>query len=160
MMIHVEQMEIPSSAIINRYIATQGPLSNTSDDFWLMVWEQKSSLIVSATPLVERGRVKCFKYWPEMNTSMDLDNGLTVFCSGESETPAMVERDLKLTRKLGPVEESRDITHIQYLSWPDHGVPEDYDDFLSLVSKVRNIRMGSVDPVVVHCRYLPNLFLM
>lgn len=144
-------MEIPSSAIINRYIATQGPLSNTCSDFWLMVWEQKSSLIVSATPLVERGRIKCSKYWPDLNEELDVGNDLKVLSCRETESPSMIEREFKLIHTRDP-QETRLITHIQYISWPDHGVPEDSSDFLLLVNKVRNIRMGSVDPVVVHCR--------
>lgn len=167
-------MEIPSSAIINRYIATQGPLTNTCSDFWLMIWEQRSSLIVSATPLVERGKIKCAKYWPETGEELSVGYDLTVICSKEVESPSMVEREFKLVKKLSSngengnsggtnagdshlvngtcLTESRDITHIQYTAWPDHGVPEDSSDFLYLVNKVRNIRMGSVDPVVVHCR--------
>lgn len=151
-------MEIPSSAIINRYIATQGPLTSTCNDFWLMVWEQKSCLIVSATPLVENGKIKCAKYWPDVDESMDVGNNLKVICTKETQSPSMIERELLLTLELSTKskkadqKETRIITHIQYISWPDHGVPEDYSDFLSLVNKVRNIRMGSVDPVVVHCR--------
>ena len=48
----------------------------------------------------------------------------------------------------------REITHIQYTSWPDHGVPDDASDFLELVRKVRNVRSTSVEPVIVHCRYV------
>lgn len=152
-------MEIPSSAIINRYIATQGPLNNTCNDFWLMIWEQKSSLIVSATPLVERGRIKCSKYWPDLNEELSVGNDLSVFCCKEVESPSMIEREFKLTQTRDP-SETRYITHIQYIAWPDHGVPEDSSDFLLLVNKVRNIRMGSVDPVVVHCRSVTSLSLL
>ncbi|KAF5403142.1 hypothetical protein PHET_03583 [Paragonimus heterotremus] len=48
----------------NAYIATQGPLSHTINDFWRMVWEQRSAMIVSMTRLEERARVKCEQYWP------------------------------------------------------------------------------------------------
>jgi tyrosine-protein phosphatase non-receptor type 4 len=130
-----------------------------------MVWEQKSCLIVSATPLVENGKIKCAKYWPDVDEKMDYGNGLSVTCVKETESPSMIERELILTHETAlssagkskkgqeqALKETRIITHIQYIAWPDHGVPEDYHDFLSLVNKVRNIRMGSVDPVVVHCR--------
>ena len=39
------------------YIATQGPLPWTVADFWRMVWEQKSTVIIMATGLEERGQV-------------------------------------------------------------------------------------------------------
>lgn len=37
------------------YIATQGPLSNTKDDFWRMVWEENSTTIVMVTQTIEGG---------------------------------------------------------------------------------------------------------
>lgn len=47
------------------YISSQGPLPNTLDCFWQMVWENKSDIIAMMTQEVERGRIKCHKYWPE-----------------------------------------------------------------------------------------------
>jgi len=40
---------------------------------------------------------------------------------------------------------------LQYESWPDHGCPEDKISFIRFMDKVRQVRSGSFDPVIVHC---------
>ncbi|XP_076468051.1 tyrosine-protein phosphatase non-receptor type 4-like isoform X7 [Babylonia areolata] len=141
-------MEIPGSGIINRYIAAQGPLPNTCTDFWQMVWEQQSSLVVMLTTKVERGRVKCHQYWPELYETEDF-GALQITCVKEEETPSFAFREFNLTH-VGTSEE-RHIRHMQYIAWPDHGVPDDPSDFLEFVIKVRQARAGVVEPTVVHC---------
>ncbi|CAE1298319.1 PTPN4 [Acanthosepion pharaonis] len=115
-------MEIPGSGIINRYIAAQGPLPNTCADFWQMVWEQHCTLVVMLTTKVERGRVKCHQYWPDLYETTDFGTN-----------------------------QERHIKHMQYIAWPDHGVPDDPADFLDFVIRVRKNRIGMVEPTVVHC---------
>lgn len=89
-------MEIPGSGIVNRYIAAQGPLPKTCTDFWQMVWEQHSSLVVMLTTKVEKGRVKCHQYWPEMYETMDYGL-LQITCVKEEETPSFAFREFNLT---------------------------------------------------------------
>ena len=67
---------------MSRYIATQGPLSSTCVDFWYMVWEQESPLIIMLTTVVERGRVKCHQYWPAHDSTV-LYGDLSVTCTRE-----------------------------------------------------------------------------
>ncbi|KAJ8311229.1 hypothetical protein KUTeg_011219 [Tegillarca granosa] len=47
------------------YIACQGPLPNTTEDFWQMVWEQEVDIIAMLTLDMESRKVKCHRYWPE-----------------------------------------------------------------------------------------------
>ncbi|NXU02756.1 PTN4 phosphatase, partial [Buphagus erythrorhynchus] len=145
--IHIN-MEIPSSTIINQYIACQGPLPNTCPDFWQMTWEQGSSMVVMLTTQVERGRVKCHQYWPEPSGSSSYGN-FQITCHSEEGNPAYVFREMTLTNL--EKEESRQLTQIQYIAWPDHGVPDDSSDFLDFVCLVRKKRAGREEPVVVHC---------
>uniref|UniRef100_A0A8C8SMS8 Protein tyrosine phosphatase non-receptor type 4 n=1 Tax=Pelusios castaneus TaxID=367368 RepID=A0A8C8SMS8_9SAUR len=141
-------MEIPSSSIINQYIACQGPLPNTCPDFWQMTWEQGSSMVVMLTTQVERGRVKCHQYWPEPTGSSSYGN-FQITCHSEEGNPAYVFREMTLTNL--EKNESRQLTQIQYIAWPDHGVPDDSSDFLDFVCLVQKKRAGREEPVIVHC---------
>ncbi|XP_063233077.1 tyrosine-protein phosphatase non-receptor type 4 isoform X2 [Bacillus rossius redtenbacheri] len=143
-------MEIPGSGIINRYIATQGPLPGTVADFWQMVLEAQSTLVVMVTPLAERGRSKCHKYWPQPGEAGEFGH-LRVACLKEEadETGSFVFREFRLT--CPETQEERHISHMQYLAWPDHGVPEDSTRFLQFARRVRQARAGMVEPTVVHC---------
>lgn len=87
-------MPVPSG-VINRYIATQGPLESTCDDFWQMVWEQNCSLIIMVTPLVEAGRVKCHKYWPDEKEEVRYGQ-IFVRNNGEKSKTATIDRTIQL----------------------------------------------------------------
>uniref|UniRef100_A0A8C9RQL2 Tyrosine-protein phosphatase n=1 Tax=Scleropages formosus TaxID=113540 RepID=A0A8C9RQL2_SCLFO len=141
-------MEIPTSGLINRYIACQGPLPNTCLDFWQMTWEQGSSMVVMLTTQVERGRVKCHQYWPNPSSSATYGT-FRVACLTEEGNSAFFVREMTLTNLES--NKSRQLTQIQYVAWPDHGVPDDSTDFLDFVSLLRSKRTSKDEPVVVHC---------
>lgn len=132
-------MEIPNGTI-NRYIATQGPLANTVKDFWRMVQQESSHLIVMLTTVLERGRMKCHQYWPMVTETLDMGEEFTVKCFNEhaDETGSFVFRDMTMSD--GKTGEQRTIQHLQYLAWPDHGVPADPNLFLAFTEKVRTAR--------------------
>ena len=89
-------MEIARSGIVNRYIAAQGPLPVTTADFWQMIWEQRSSLVVMLTTESERGRVKCHQYWPEPYAGATRYGDYTVVAVKEDITPRFAFRDFTL----------------------------------------------------------------
>ncbi|KAM6182838.1 tyrosine-protein phosphatase non-receptor type 3 isoform 1-T1 [Erethizon dorsatum] len=140
-------MEIPAANLVNKYIATQGPLPHTCAQFWQVVWDQKLSLIVMLTTLTERGRTKCHQYWPDPPDVMD-HGVFHIRCQSEDCTIAYVSREMLVTNT--ETEEEHTVTHLQYVAWPDHGVPDDSSDFLEFVSSVRSLR-ADAEPVLVHC---------
>lgn len=100
----------------NAYIATQGPLQNTCGDFWRMVWEASSTVIVMLTRLEERMRKKCDQYWPSRGT--ETYGMMTVTITATQELATYTIRTFQLT-KTG-VSEAREIKQVQYTNWPDH----------------------------------------
>ncbi|XP_073918089.1 tyrosine-protein phosphatase non-receptor type 9 isoform X3 [Castor canadensis] len=146
----------------NAYIGTQGPLENTYRDFWLMVWEQKVLVIVMTTRFEEGGRRKCGQYWPLEKESRIRFGFLTVTNLGVEN----MNHYKKTTLEIHNTEErqKRQVTHFQFLSWPDYGVPSSAASLIDFLRVVRNQQslavssMGSRSkgqspdpPIVVHC---------
>ncbi|XP_014389910.1 PREDICTED: tyrosine-protein phosphatase non-receptor type 3 isoform X8 [Myotis brandtii] len=142
-------MEIPAADLVNKYIAAQGPLPHTCAQFWQVVWDQKLSLIVMLTTLTERGRTKCHQYWPDPPDVAE-HGSFHIRCQSEDCTIAYVFREMLVTNT--ETGEEHTVTHLQYVAWPDHGVPDDSSDFLEFVNYVRSLRVAA-EPVLVHCRY-------
>lgn len=80
-------MPISGTDIVNKYIATQGPLPNTVEDFWQMILEQNCTLIVMLTTVLEKGRPKCHMYWPNVGEVVNLLN-VSIKCLKEDSDPS------------------------------------------------------------------------
>lgn len=140
------------------YISTQGPLSRTAGDFWRMVWQANSRVIVMVTQAFEDGNEKCDIYWPtnEKNSSIKHGKYLVEFSSRDVNDDSITTR-LILTNKLN--EESRTITHFQFTSWPDFGVPQSATAFLKFreciykkqLEALAICRNNPYPPIIVHC---------
>jgi len=146
-----------------RYLCTQGPLQDTRAAFWAMVHQENSRLIVMVTELEQRGRTKCTKYWPTKDKPLYFDNihgipldeGMKIeFVSEESRQSAYKVRQFKV--KIGH-QPSYTVTHVQYVKWPDHGVPTEMNAFLSFLQEISELRQqldseaGMKLPVTIHC---------
>uniref|UniRef100_A0A3B3Q3V9 protein-tyrosine-phosphatase n=1 Tax=Paramormyrops kingsleyae TaxID=1676925 RepID=A0A3B3Q3V9_9TELE len=131
----------------NKYISAQGPTNETVADFWRMVWEQQSSIIVMVTRCEEGKR--CAQYWPSLYRETEIFEDFIVKINGEDHFPNYLIRRLSVTNR----EESseRDVTHIQFTSWPDHGVPEEPHLLLKLCRRVSSFQNPSKGPIIVHC---------
>ncbi|XP_024936443.1 receptor-type tyrosine-protein phosphatase N2 isoform X2 [Cephus cinctus] len=130
------------------YIATQGPLPQTAADFWQLVWEQGSVVIVMLTRLTEEGRAMCHRYWPEEGSE----------CYHIYEVHLVSEHiwcDDYLVRsfylKNLRTGETRTVTQFHFLSWPENGVPHSTKALLEFRRKVNKSYRGRSCPIVVHC---------
>ncbi|XP_061425100.1 receptor-type tyrosine-protein phosphatase mu-like isoform X1 [Lethenteron reissneri] len=129
-----------------QYIATQGPLQETAVDFWRMVWQEKSSSIVMVTNLVEVGRVKCFKYWPD-DTQLLGDIAVTLL-----HTELLAEyviRTFSVKRK--GYFDALEVRQFHFTGWPDHGVPAFATGLLSFVRRVKASNPPEAGPIITHC---------
>ncbi|XP_075065625.1 receptor-type tyrosine-protein phosphatase beta isoform X2 [Mixophyes fleayi] len=141
----------PGNSFRREYIATQGPLPGTKDDFWKMVWEQNVHNIVMVTQCVEKGRVKCDHYWPFDQDSLYYGD-LIVQMLSESVLPEWTIREFKICSE-DQLDAARLVRHFHYTVWPDHGVPETTQSLIQFVRTVRDYinRTPGTGPSVVHC---------
>ncbi|XP_078141955.1 receptor-type tyrosine-protein phosphatase C [Centroberyx gerrardi] len=133
-----------------KYIAAQGPKDETVSDFWRMIWEQQSSIIVMVTRCEEGNRVKCAQYWPSPDRETEIFEEFIVKLNGEDHCPDYTIRHLSLSNKREKNSE-REVTHIQFISWPDHGVPGEPHLLLKLRRRVNAFKNFFSGPIVVHC---------
>ncbi|XP_007574306.1 receptor-type tyrosine-protein phosphatase C-like isoform X3 [Poecilia formosa] len=133
-----------------KYIAAQGPKDETVSDFWRMVWEQQSSIIVMVTRCEEGNRIKCAQYWPSLDRETEIYEEFIVKLTSEEHCPDYTIRHLSLTNKREKNLE-REVTHIQFMSWPDHGVPGEPHLLLKLRRRVNAFKNVFSGPIVVHC---------
>ncbi|KAK3540342.1 hypothetical protein QTP70_029571 [Hemibagrus guttatus] len=135
------------------YILTQGPLPNTCGHFWEMVWEQRSRGVVMLNRVIEKGSVKCAQYWPqkEEREAIFEDTNFKLTFVSEDVKSYYTVRQLELENL--STQETREILHFHYTTWPDFGVPESPASFLNFLFKVRESGCLNSDqgPVVVHC---------
>ncbi|XP_078330715.1 uncharacterized protein LOC111112824 [Crassostrea virginica] len=129
-----------------RYLAAQGPMSKTSSDFWRMICQERVECIVMLTNLIEGGKNKCFKYWPDKGEHLKV--GLCrISLLQEIKYAFYTMRKLSIERSDTPMK--RDIIQLHYTSWPDHGTPEELDLVQFHRAVMKRDKTGS--PLLVHC---------
>nr|XP_043877777.1 receptor-type tyrosine-protein phosphatase S-like isoform X18 [Solea senegalensis] len=131
----------------NAYIATQGSLPETFGEFWRMIWEQRSAIIVMMTKLEERSRVKCDQYWP--NRATETYGLIQVTLLDTVELATYCVRTFALFKNGSS--EKREVRQFQFTAWPDHGVPEHPTPFLAFLRRVKACNPPDAGPMVVHC---------
>ncbi|XP_064555476.1 tyrosine-protein phosphatase corkscrew isoform X2 [Drosophila montana] len=139
--------------LFKTYIATQGCLANTKTDFWNMIWQENTRVIVMTTKEIERGKTKCERYWPDEGQCKQFGHA-KVHCIKENSTNDYTLREFLFSWRDKP---ERRIYHYHFQVWPDHGVPADPGCVLNFLQDV-NTKQSSLaqagekpGPICVHC---------
>ncbi|XP_060773050.1 receptor-type tyrosine-protein phosphatase delta-like isoform X3 [Neoarius graeffei] len=131
------------------YIATQGPLAETTEDFWRMLWEHNSTIVVMLTKLREMGREKCHQYWPAERSARY--QYFVVDPMAEYNMPQYILREFKVTDARDG--QSRTVRQFQFTDWPEQGVPKSGEGFIDFIGQVHKTKeqFGQDGPITVHC---------
>uniref|UniRef100_A0A6B2EF70 Putative mucin-22-like isoform x1 n=1 Tax=Phlebotomus kandelakii TaxID=1109342 RepID=A0A6B2EF70_9DIPT len=118
------------------YIACQAPMENTIIDFWRMIWEQSSRVIIMATDLTENGIEKCAEYLPPSSV-LDCNR---IF--GDFHV-TLKNREVKdkyavstIHLKNSSTKTWREIMHFWY-QWPESGMPTDESSVIAMLLEGR-----------------------
>jgi len=134
---------------MSKFICTQAPLKETCSDFWQMVWEQNTFVVVMLTQVEERGEEKSFQYWPLRVGETKGFGNFEVRLEGEERRGNFEHRLVELKHE-GRV---RRVYQLQYVGWPDHGVPNNSVQICELIKVTLDLERltNFCGPVVVHC---------
>ena len=139
--INASWIHMPS---INSFIATQGPLKYTVEDFWEMIFNNDVKIIVMLCNLVENNSEKCANYWEENISKYEI-------IKTSNDTPidqGLIVRRFQLYNKKNY--ESKNIIQIHLTTWNDHTAPSsNYYKIIKIINLVDKCKQNS--PVVVHC---------
>ncbi|XP_030338610.1 receptor-type tyrosine-protein phosphatase eta isoform X1 [Strigops habroptila] len=131
------------------FIAAQGPLPNTIEDFWSMIWEKNIYSIVMLTKCVEQARTKCEQYWPDKQPKSYGD--IIVTMVSEVVLPEWTIRDFTVEKS--NTAEGHTVRQFHFTSWPDHGVPETTELLINFRHLVHEYSSQNPieSPTLVHC---------
>uniref|UniRef100_A0A3P9QBU8 Protein tyrosine phosphatase non-receptor type 20 n=1 Tax=Poecilia reticulata TaxID=8081 RepID=A0A3P9QBU8_POERE len=92
------------------------------------------------TQEVERGRIKCHKYWYQLH----LEN--QQFLEYFHIKVILLRRPSFVSFQTG---ETHFVHHLKFTHWPDHGVPQSSEQLVRFIRYMRAVHHGG--PITVHC---------
>ncbi|XP_066281306.1 tyrosine-protein phosphatase non-receptor type 21-like isoform X1 [Branchiostoma lanceolatum] len=154
--INASHIKMPVGESELKYIAAQGPMENTTEDFWRMVWNQEVLIIAMLSHTKEGEKEKSYQYWPTEPTQTCKFGEVEVTLRFSSVSGPYATRGMSV--KHMPSGETRTLWHLQFLAWPEHGCPQNVQDFLCFLEEVQSVKRLAYDmpverepPLLVHC---------
>ncbi|XP_067828734.1 FERM and PDZ domain-containing protein 2 isoform X2 [Heptranchias perlo] len=145
--INASYIRMPIGAEEYLYIACQGPLPGTANDFWQMIWENKADVIAMMTRKHERGKVKCYGYWPDKMYKPLRVNKYHLILENHQVLDSFEINTVKMTDS--ETGEVHYVKHLKFITWPDHGTPNSSEQLVRFILYMREVHCSG--PMVVHC---------
>uniref|UniRef100_A0A7E4WCT3 protein-tyrosine-phosphatase n=1 Tax=Panagrellus redivivus TaxID=6233 RepID=A0A7E4WCT3_PANRE len=150
--VNASPLKVPFAG--RNYVMTQGPLKETAEDFWQMVWEQDSHVVVMLNNVMEKGYFKCYPYYVDEKEPIKTFGDFKIELIADTGCKDYRVRKIRLSstnerHDLG----DREITHLHFTNWPDFGVPDRTAPFLEFLEKSNDAveSTGNDLPIIVHC---------
>ncbi|PNT64063.1 hypothetical protein BRADI_4g24006v3 [Brachypodium distachyon] len=126
-----------------KFISTQGPLVNTFEDFWQMVFENSCPVIVMLTKF---DSVKCDEYLP-LRKGQGAYGKFNIKITKTKHDGQLLLRMVKVHSNES--DRVHTVLHIQHSTWPDHGVPNDSKTVRDILKRLHSV--PKEHPIVAHC---------
>ncbi|XP_065834059.1 receptor-type tyrosine-protein phosphatase S-like isoform X2 [Oscarella lobularis] len=127
------------------FIVTQGPLENTVNDFWQMVWEQDTYTIVNLTQLIEDDKEMCYQYWPKTKARY---GSYEVEIDGQNSSDSYVVRKLNVSKG----SEMKTVCQFHFTAWPNDECPTSATHLLEMMAQIEKWQQTTGNNVItVHC---------
>jgi len=131
------------------FIATQGPLESTIEDFWVMCYTYNVKVIVMLCKLDEDYKEKCANYWDTNMKNFKVEK-INDTINLTHDTKIRKFKICNLNQDLGIGDGEKIIYQIHFTCWPDHSIPENsYNEIINIIKIVDKFKDDK--PVVVHC---------
>nr|ACE75165.1 protein tyrosine phosphatase [Glyptapanteles flavicoxis] len=153
---YVDCFEIPK-----KYVAIQGLRRKTLEQFWQLVWEENSRIIVMLDELEVAEEDECALYWHPYGNKQKIFQADELLIRTVSETTESGYVETTFDVSNCTTGESRLIKHYMYLDWSELGVPATCESFMQLNLDVEDERHRlltemvdepALGPIIVHCR--------
>ncbi|RUS87838.1 hypothetical protein EGW08_004371 [Elysia chlorotica] len=134
-----------------KFIVTQSPLGLTMAEFWSMVYEQGSEVLVQITSEYETGK-KYPAYYPVDKDKPQEMGHMLLSLQSVKFRQHWVERIVYL--KNNQTKQGRTVVHLQFKNWPVSGFPEEVSSLVNFISEVHNFYLQQrslTKPIIVHC---------
>ncbi|CAB3404867.1 unnamed protein product [Caenorhabditis bovis] len=148
--IHASWIITPDKS--STYICAQGPLPETISDFWAMIYQEKTKIVLMLCSSSEGGGEKCATYYPDKKTGKEKYGNMLVEFVVEKEEP--IENVTWTVFNVSNADDKKsapfEVYHVLVPWWPDQLAPSDAKPMVKLYKWVKEINTKN-SPVVVHC---------